>query len=94
MERQQRRREHRHDVCDLRIHLRDVADEQEEARHEEAEAEDDAEPSAHDEADEHDHPCHEEHRFVAVAHGNGARNNPTQSQTDGQGKEREGENDE
>ena len=81
---QQGRIEHRHDVRYLRVHLADVAYEQEETRHEETACEHDGETEAEQEAEQHDRPCHEEHRLIAVCHRDGAANGPAQILTVGE----------
>ena len=80
---EQRRVEHGHEMADLRVHLTDVGDEQEKARHEEPEGEHHGIAALHEEGDEHDRPRHEEHGLVAVGHGYMAGDDPAQRQTEG-----------
>ena len=66
-----------------------MTDKQEKTRHQETECKDDIKVSVDKQCEQLDAPCHEEHRFITVRHGDGARDDPSQCQTDGQAEERQ-----
>ena len=78
--------EHGHEMGDFRVHLPEVADQQEKARKQKSKGEDDVKSPIDKQGGKHNHPCHQNHRFVAIAHGNITTDNPAQTEAERKGQ--------
>ena len=78
-------------MTDGRVHEREVAYQQEEAREQEGKGDDDAKPLCNHQSDELAGPGHGQHGFVAIVQGDVAAHFPAQSHHEGQGDKTDGE---